>query len=142
MFPEATRQADNVLPPVQGATIALAIDATSRPYDLQSVVLGSDGSKSPTDHVFLTLQNDGANTIYFACAASNANAIDDTAVLAAGSPLSFANGYCAPLFAGSSIDFRVQKTLHRYLIVKCASGKTSTLRFYASSQPNASSTGI
>ncbi len=59
--------------------------------------------------------------------------IDDTAAVAAGGALTFANTYAAVLEAGESpIKIRINRGVDRFLVVKAAS-TSGILRFWAAS---------
>lgn len=136
---EATRQADNILPPRRSAIIALAIDSTARAYDMSVLTLAGNTFSSTQKGVrlYLTMQADGG-AVYFQLSSSNSATLSDTASITAGSALAFANTYGAKIESGGSVDVRIDRLDDRYLVVKTASG-TATLRFWASSQPSASS---
>ena len=133
-----------------GAIIALAVDATSRGYSLSGLALAAQGAAqqaaSPlvqkrANQFFVTLMNDGSSDIYYTLdsAAVGVNEISDTAVTAAGGTIGFdalplSTCQCAKIPAGVWVDERLDHLTDLTLIVKCASGKTSTLRFWVSSQ--------
>ena len=130
-------QAANNLPPRRGQVLALGIDATARPYSLTSLAFGRTDppQESPKrEHVFLTLQVAGNQDVYFYFASATASDLDDTAKVAAGSTLSFANTYAWRLPVGEERTFRLDRNVDKFLIVKCASGLTSTLLIAASSE--------
>lgn len=132
----AEQQAANVVPPRRGSIVALGIDATARPYDLTALAFGGDSYNEKTQtHVFLTLQNEGTDPVYYALLSATANDLDDTAKIAAGGTLAFANPHAAVIQGGQMHRVRIQKDVDKFLEVKCAATKTSTLRIYASSSP-------
>lgn len=155
-FEYSVQQASNIRPPRAGEILALSVDATSRGYDISALTWnGVPLTKlSNNNKYYLSMQCEGAGDVYFALdrAAAGTNSIDDTAAIAAGSPLvlpaassfssapdyirTFASAvYPAHLVAGlPPIDVRIDHLIDRTIIVKCASGKTATLRFWPSSQ--------
>lgn len=135
---EATRQADNILPPRRSGIIALAIDSTARAYDLSVITMGGStfSSTQKGQRVYLTLQADGG-AVYFHLSSASATTLSDTATIAAGGTIAYANTYGAKIESGGSMDIRIDRLDDRYLVVKTASG-TATLRFWASSQPSMS----
>lgn len=136
-------QASNITPPRVGQVLALAVDATSRGYSISPLTFAGQGALQGNrpNQFYLRLFNDGANNVYFAfdSAAVSVNEISDTAITSAGGTLAFdtlpANTcQCDVIGPGDYQDVRIDKFEDVTLIVKCASGKTSTLRIRARSQ--------
>lgn len=129
-----TEQAMNVTPPRLGKVATQAVDSTSRVYDLTALALGDatwkDGVK---DFLYLTIKADGAD-IYFVLGPNNGGTINDTAAVAAGSPMAFAATSCDLIKNGDRAELRIARDVDRYLYLKTASG-TAIARIYASSQP-------
>ena len=139
----AMEQISECAPPRRGAVLALEVDSTARAYDMLSLALGGF---TPTDaqklqsHVVLWLQAE-ANDVYFYFASGEAGAVvttdvddvDDTAEIAAGGSLAFADTYCAVLKAGNGpLPIRIDRSQDRFLVVKAAS-TSGVLRLWAAS---------
>jgi len=142
---QSVDQASNVVPPAIGYIIALTVDGTSRGYDLTPLAyFGAHNGQN--NQMYWTFNVDGISDVFYAfdSAAVGVNEISDTAILAAGSTLAFdspglglATCMCGKIPAGVWKDERVDHFSHKTLILKCATGKSSTLRFWLSSQPMA-----
>lgn len=128
---------------VEGQIIALAVDATSRGYDISQLLLNGvkAGKIGDVNAFFLSMQCEG-NDVYFLFdqAAPGTNSIDDTLSIAAGTAaltLTSGSGSAFPpshLPVGNTmVDFYVERLIDKTLIVKCAAGKTAVLRFGPSS---------
>ena len=131
----ATEQASNIAPPRRGAVIALGVDATARPYDLNELAFGGftpKGANNQQSFVYLTLEADGGDVFYYFTDATHSD-LDDGAEITAGSTMAFANTYCAKIKEDSLHEVRINRGVDRWLVVKCSSG-TATLRFWASSE--------
>ena len=131
-------------PPTFGQVVAITVDATSRGYDLTQLLWGGEktGDLKREDHFFVSFQTD-SNNVYFLLdsAAVGTHAIDDTQAIAAGTalttlPAGIGNAFPpAVIIAGlPPVDVRIERQVDKTLIVKCASAKTSILRFWLSSQ--------
>lgn len=130
----AEDQAFNVVPPRRGAVLALSVDTTARAYDLTGLSFGAAyNANDAVDSIYLTLQAQSGDVFFYFGTATSSD-MDNTAVIAAGGTLAFANTYCAWLPQNASVDLRIVKTQDKFLVVKTSTG-TATLRFYASSQP-------
>lgn len=134
-------QATNIVPPRAGNIIALGVDATSRGYAIQSLQWGGQTVQQRPNQFYVTLLNDGSNDIFFAfdSAAPGTNEIADTSITSAGGTIAFdaltsSICQCGKIPAGVWMDVRIDRMVDQTLIVKCASGKTSTLRMWPSSQ--------
>ncbi len=119
----------------------LAVDATSRPYNIALLPLGGQATVNTVnpgnDHVFVTMHADGGDIYYFFDSATAT--VDDTAKITAGTAasatsMSAATTACAKLLSGTSIDLRINRRDDKWLVVK-TSTSTAILRMYASSQP-------
>lgn len=134
---EATRHANNVLPPREGKIIALTLDATARAYDLKVLELG--GASYKTDlkgqRVYLTMQAETADCFFLFCS-DGTTSLNQATAIAAGSALAYNDAYCARLPANTAIDVHIDKDTDRYLVVKGSAA--GVLRFWASSQVSAS----
>lgn len=132
----ADEQDANITPPRRGQVVALSVDATARAYDLTGLALGSANAPqvSPKrEEVFVTLVSWGT-TVWYHFSPTNDASIDDTAAIAAGSPLAFANTYGEPLGDGATVDLRIDRNVDKYLVVKAASGATGKLYIRPSSE--------
>ncbi|WP_394825022.1 hypothetical protein [Pendulispora albinea] len=87
------------------------------------------------------MQNDGVATIYFYFAAASGPAVnpvpppadlDNSAILAAGSPLSLNAAVPLALPAGAKYRYEIKRDIDRYLVVKGAA--PSTMRIFPSSK--------
>ncbi len=76
--------------------------------------------------------------VFFYFSNATSSVLDDTAVNAVGVALATAtamiNTMPFRLMAGTSMDFRIERTVDTWIILKCAGAGTATLRVYASSQ--------
>ena len=124
----AQGQAANVMPPVKNKVCVITLDATSRIYDLGSLSFGDYPLDAGGD-VFLTLQAGVAFHYFFS--ADNAGTVDETVATAAGAAIAFSANACWSAVANVPESVRVNRTLHRYLVVKGAGA--GTLRIRASS---------
>jgi len=127
--------AANFTPPRRGDTLALAVDATARAYDMGSLSIGGytpDAGLSRKCEVIVTLQARGAR-VFFHTSSTNAASLDDTAAVAAGGTLAYANTYGAWIEDGGQVSLTFDRRKDRYLVVKTASG-TATLGIWGSSE--------
>jgi hypothetical protein len=132
----AQEQAADTSPPRKGAVLALTIDSTARAYDLTALDLGGFAfSVGRRNEVFLTLFADGGD-VYYYFASDNTATVDDTAVVAAGGTLAYANGYAMKLPSGAAHSVRINRATDKYLQVKTSAG-SATLRLFASSPAGA-----
>lgn len=151
----SVNQSSNIRPPRVGQIIALAVDATSRGYDISQLKWNGVPIQkiAQHNHFFLSIQCE-TNDVYFAFdqAAAGLNSIDDTSAIAAAGTMvtpaitsvSAAPDYIPTLTAAAPpahlvgglppIDVRIDHLVDKTLIVKCAAGKTATLRMWPSSQ--------
>lgn len=140
MVDRATSQSDNISPPRRGAYLVQAVDTTARPYQLALLPLGGKPitNANQADHVYLTLGADGGD-VYLYFSSVTASDLDDTAANAAGTPwtattMSGNTTYCEKIASGTVRDFRIERSVDRWIVLKTSTG-TANLRFYASSQP-------
>lgn len=126
-------QAEWVTPAVNGEMVCIAVDATSREYDLWGVALGTDSSKKPGSVFYITISADG-NNIYYTTSAAASKTVDDTAAMAATSaPIAFTANAADVIFANTKEPVYIDRTAARYLQLKCAAGKTAVARIRLSS---------
>lgn len=144
-------QVDECMAPRRGAVIALTVDSTCRAYDMKGLALGGhtpgEAAKDPRS-VVLWMQAE-TNDVYFyfadgevaanqftnesATATTDVDDIDNTAAIAAGSALAFANTYAGVIKAGNvPLPIRINRAIDRFLVVKAAS-TSGILRFWAAS---------
>lgn len=128
----AEHQAANILPPRRGAVLAIAVDTTARAYDITTIDLGDVYKAAHGDEVYLTLQADGAKVYYHFKETTGGTGLDNTAAVAAGGTIAFADTYGAFVGDGERVQERITRNLDKFLVVKTASG-TATLRIWASS---------
>lgn len=139
----AEKQIYECMPPRRGAVLALTVDSTARAYDMLTLDLAGytpRNAQREQSHVVLFMQAE-TNDVYFYFASGEAgvvattdvNNVDNTAAIAAGGSLAYANGYAAVLKAGNMpIQIRIDRGLDRFLVVKAAS-TSGTLRMWAAS---------
>lgn len=133
-------QEGNIQPPRYGFIAVIAVDGTSRGYDLTALQLQDEAPAVAQgqiqNEVFFTLENTGTSPIYFAfdSAAVGVNTINDAAATAAGGALTFVAGGCASIPGPGARDERINRQIDKTLVVKCATGQTSTLRIEVTSQ--------
>jgi len=130
-------------PPRRGAVIALAVDSTARGYDVGLIDLGGVTPQQDVKRrheVIVWLQAE-SNDVYFYFADGTAPdvapaavaGVDNTAALAAGTPLAYDNAYCGVLKAGMPpLPFSIDRSIDRFIVVKTAAS-TATIRFWAGS---------
>jgi hypothetical protein len=128
-------QSAELRPPRRGEVIALAIDATARAYDMNSLNLGGDSVVVDTDRprtVVMWFQAETADVYVHFSSSNNAN-LDPATVVSAGSALAFANAHGSVLkYGAQAVGYRINRTQDRYLVVRTSTG-TATLRFWAAS---------
>lgn len=140
-------QVDECRPPRRGEVIALTVDSTARAYDLLSVALAGftpSNSQREQSSVVLWMQAETANVYFYfasgeagAVATTDVDDIDNTAAVAAGAALAFANTYAGVIVAGAlPLAIRIDRSLDRFLVVKAAS-TSGVLRFWAASSAGA-----
>jgi hypothetical protein len=147
----AVTQANNVVPPRLGNIICIAVDATSRYYDLSAILFNRvpSGKKTTVDWIYLSLQCE-SNDVYYAfdyAPSTTGDTILDTTATAAGgapaldavgtlvTPVQILSAQCAHLVSGlPEIPVRIQRGIDNGIILKCAAGKAATFRMWASSE--------
>jgi len=131
-------QAEWVAPAVNGKMLVLSITATSREYDLWSLLLGTDptgtlgGSIKPHAFFYIDAKADG-NDVYYTMSATASKTVDDTAAVAESGTPAFTANAADVIFASTTQPLYVDRTAHRYIQVKCAATKTAYLRIHLSS---------
>lgn len=132
----AAEQSLTFAPPRRGAVFALTVDSTARPYNISTLILGSvyaPAAAMQKRHEVVILMQAETNDVYFHFASATANDLDNTAAIAAGGAVAFANTYGAVLKAGNMpIRVRIDRSIDQFLIVKAAS-TSGILRFWAAS---------
>ncbi len=124
----AIEQTANVAPPRRGKVIALAVDATARPYDISALSLAGSTSLS----CIVALQAQTASVFYY-FAPATANDLDPAAVISAGGAIAYANTFGVEIPAGATHEVRIDRTLDLFLVVRTSSA-TATLRLWAASE--------
>lgn len=130
----ATAQHDDEKPPEVEKILAIAVDSTSRVYDLSTIDFGTKGNEvtaNKNQNLFVTIEADGA-AIYFSLSPTAALTISDTASITAGAALAFTATKCWKIPADGERRYRIDRGLHRYLYLKTATG-TAIARVYVSS---------
>lgn len=140
MQEEAARQFYNLRPPRRGQCLAVTVDVTARPYDLGAILLAAcplrPGADGANDTIDLTIQNDGANTLYFVTSPATANDLALTADAVGTAPLTLAVAHGAVLPAGQSTRLRFNRQADRWIQL-LAGAATTVCRIYPSSQHTA-----
>lgn len=118
----ALEQATDYLAPEIGSLLVIAVDATSRVYDLSNLDLGSLGSAiaapgAVATSLYVTLHAEGAD-VYWALSNNGALTISETACIAAGGTPAFSNNRCWRCPNGSEQSRRIERVRHRYLYLK------------------------
>lgn len=127
----AAALAANIRPPRRGAIVTHGIDTTARPLDLTTLSFG-EGADADSQYVFLTLQCAmGGGTIYYNLSPTTQSDLNQATVVAAGSPIAFANAGGFELPPGAIHSFLIDRVLDNFLIVKASAA--ATLRLFASS---------
>lgn len=139
----AEHQYAEIAPPRRGAVLAIEVDSTARAYDMVSLALGGftpQKAQREQSHVVLWMQAE-TNDVYFyfaegevgTVATTDVDDIDNTAKVAAGGSLAFANTYAAVIKAGNApIRVRIDRGVDRFLVLKAAS-TSGLLRVWAGS---------
>lgn len=131
MSTQSVDMASSVLPPQQ--VWAQAVDVTSRAYDISAAALtptGDSFTPGMAQRVYITIQADGA-AVYCALDTASRTIAHGTAV-AAGETPAYADAHCCVIPDGQERSFLVKRSVHKYLMLKTASG-TATARIYFSS---------
>lgn len=130
----AEHQAANVVPPRRGKIIALAVDATARPYDLRALDLAGyiGGDKPDSRHVYLDLQAVGGD-VWLQFSPDTQNDLNPAAALAAGSPLAYDNTHGSRIPQNAERSVRIDRSVDKWLTVRTSSG-AATLILSASSE--------
>lgn len=130
---EATRQSDNVTPAEFTKVLVVAVDATSRVYDLSLVALGATFDR--LGHLYVKFTADGGN-VYYSLGTNASPTVDNTAALSVGSTVNGFTTNGAGIFVNLIPEHvRLDRSAHRYLCIKTSTG-TANLRIHASSQPS------
>jgi hypothetical protein len=132
MTENVTMQSDWVAPAVNGAVVVISVDGTSREYDLSTIAFGLDFGEKPNADFYVDASADG-NAVYYTVSSASGKTVDDTAAMAAGGAVAFTANACQVIFASTTKPLYYNRTTHRYLQVKCASGQTAKLRLNVSS---------
>lgn len=132
----AEEQASSLTPPRRGAVWALTVDSTARAYDLRTVALGGytpEASLAKRSHVVLYLQAETNDVYFYFDTATGSSLLDTTKQAATAATLAFNDAHCAILKAGTSMAFRIDRTIDKFLQVKAAS-TSGVLRMWAVSE--------
>lgn len=132
-------QASEFLAPELEKILVIAVDETSRQYDLSALDLGTPGADvaaggKPAKSLYVTIYADGA-PIYWALSATAGRTITPTTATAVGTAPSFGTTQCwkCPLDAEQSR--RVDRNRLRYLYLRTSIG-TGYARIKVSSSPS------
>lgn len=132
-------QLANVQPPRRGECFTLSVDTTARPYDLSTLAFGGvsvEGGNSRRDETFVTIRAITAD-IWLHFSQATASDLDNTATIAVGGTLAYANTMGGVILAGQEIRVRLDRSRDRFMICKTSAG-TATMLFRVSSHPGAS----
>lgn len=142
-------QAMNVTAARGGVCAAVAVTATAYAYDLTALTFDGAGLvPNQADPVYVHLDADGADIYYVTsplapAAALTANPLNPATTIAANGTLAYANTSSGHIVGGmGGVDVRLDRIQDKSLVLVCASGKTSTLRIWASSQRVPSAGGL
>ena len=128
-------QGANEIPTRKSAVLALTVDSTARAYDISGLAFGGytpDGTNSRNHYVNVYIQAETAD-IYICFDSTSTVTLDNTAKVAAGGTLAFANTYGAVIIAGTTVKCRILRPVDKYMHVKTAS-TSGVLRMWASSE--------
>jgi len=134
---EAIHQDADIQPPRRGQGMALAVDGVARAYDIRQLLFnGARQVPQYGEHLFVDLQNDGANPIYFYFDTQGATIdLNETTVTPAGNSgnpvLTLSTVVPKVLRAGDDAPVRIRRDQDMWLHVKSSAG--STLRIFSSS---------
>lgn len=131
----AESQAGNVQPPRRGEILAISVSTTATSYSLAALSLaGTTPEAVPKRRleVFLAMQADGGN-VYYSFSQGAQTDLDNTAAIAVGGAVAYANTYGAKLVDGAVHDVRLNRTRDTHLTIKTSTG-TAILRMWASSE--------
>lgn len=131
---DAAFQFFNDLPPRDGGCVALAATSTVAHQDMTALTLFKAFDKNKNDSVFVTMIADGCDIYVNFSAAGTTPALSTTET-------SQASGVPFLLPQGLPFSFRVIKLVDEVLSYITATGKTGTLRLYASSHISQSGVG-
>ncbi len=120
--------------PRRGECIALTVDATTSAYPLGSLALSGftpEGDAVRRNEVFVTLRAITAD-VWFYFSNGSSTALDNTAAVADGGTLAYADTYGWMIPAGQESRMLIDRSRDTHLVVKTSSG-TATLLIRASS---------
>lgn len=131
---EAVYQEADIQPARRGEGMAITVDTTGRAYSLQLLVInGNQFQGQYQEHVYLDLQNDGANPIYYYFDQQGTTVdIAPATVQAAGSVLVASSVVPKVLRANQDAPVRINRALDKFLHL-ISTGGSSTLRIFPSS---------
>lgn len=134
MDSESQRLVANIQAARRGQGVAVTVDTTARAYDLTVLSWNGQGWKAYADEaLYLDLQNDGANPIYFYFSPTNTVDLVDSTIQAAGSTLALVNAVPKILRAAQDAPVELERDIDKFLIVKSTTG-TTVLRIFPSSK--------
>lgn len=134
MTSQALEQDADIQPAIRGEGVAVVVDTTARVYDLRGLAWnGQEFLKEFVGYLFLDLQNDGTNPIYYYFSGVNTNDLNEATIQAAGSTLARVAAVPKVLRAAQDAPVRLRLPRDLFLVVK-STGGTTTLRIFPSSK--------
>jgi hypothetical protein len=130
---DAVNQDSNIQPARRGQGVAIAVDATARPYDITGINWNSVkyNADSQNSWLYLDLQNDGTSTIYYYFDTVTSSDMAEGTIQAAGATLAQVNAVPKAIPTGVTVPVRIKRDVDKWLVLK--SSATSTLRIFPSS---------
>ena len=130
---EALRQDANIQGPRRGQGVAVATSAAVTAYDLRGLAWNGQSFAGMTDvFLYLDLQNDGANPIYYYFSTAADVDMNDGTVQTVGATLALTNAVPKVLRSAQDTPIRIQCDVDTFLILKSPAG-ASVLRIFPSS---------
>ena len=125
----------NILPARRGNGAAITVDTTARAHAVTTSSWNAQTYKENYDEsLFLDLQNDGTNPIYFYFSPTNTVDLNEATIQpATDANLVNANAVPKVLRAGQDTPIEIDRDLDKFIIVKSTGGNT-TLRVFPSSK--------
>lgn len=119
---DAVNQDSNIQIPRRGQCLNQAVDTTARKIDMQLLPFNGEAFRAGTvEWLFLDMLNESATASLYFYATDSADAadLDNTEVLAAGTPpTGMPNSHCFVLLPLQRYSYRIHRQVDRYLVVK------------------------
>lgn len=132
---ESMRHNANILPARRGNGVAITVDTTARAHAVTTAAWNGQTYKENYDEaLFLDLQNDGTNPIYYYFSPVNTVDLNEATIQAAtDANLTPANAVPKVLRAGQDAPVEIDRDIDKFIVVK-STGGNSTLRIFPSSK--------